>query len=337
MAAVPAQEFVELLAVARGYQQSRALTVAAELGIADLLRDGPVPVDDLAVATQTSTEALYRLLRALASIGVFDERSDRTFALTPMGEYLRSDHPLAVGPVARMFGADYEWQAWGELPHAVRTGENAAVQALGVDVWEHRRQHPDDNAVFDAAMRTFSSADAAALGEAFDFGQHRVIADIGGGTGAALAAILRQFPTVRGLLFDQPQVVAHAGEAFAGTDLAGRMEIVPGDFFESVPPADAYMLRRVLHDWRDPEAIRILQCIRRAIRDDGCLLVLEAVVGPPNKGSAVKFLDLMMLVSAGGQERTEAEWASLLAAGGFDLTSATRATPNLHVIEATPR
>ena len=337
MAAVPAQEFVELLAVVRGYQQSRALTVAAQLGIADLLRDGPVPVDELAVATQTSTESLYRLLRALASIGVFDEQSDRSFALTPMGEYLRSDHPLTVGPAACMFGADYEWKAWGELPHAVRTGENAAVQALGVDVWEHRRLHPDDNAVFDAAMRTFSSADAAALGQAYDFGRHRTIADIGGGTGAALAAILRQFTTVRGLLFDQPQVVAHAGQVFEGTDLAERVEIVPGDFFESVPSADAYMLRRVLHDWRDAEAIRILQCIRRAITDDGCLLVLDAVVGPPNKGSAVKFLDLMMLVSAGGRERTEPEWRLLLAAGGFDLTSATQATPNLYVIEATPR
>ena len=178
MAAVPAQEFVELLAVARGYQQSRALTVAAELGIADLLRDGPVPVDELAVATNTNVEALYRLLRALASIGVFDEQPDRSFGLTPMGEYLRSDHPLTVGPVACMFGAEYEWKAWGALPHAVRTGENAAVQALGVDVWEYRRQHPDDNLVFDAAMRTFSSGDGAALGEAYDFGRHRMIAVI---------------------------------------------------------------------------------------------------------------------------------------------------------------
>ncbi len=312
--------------------------MAAQLGIADLLRDGSVAVAELALSTDSNEETLYRLLRALASIGVFHEDSERRFGLTVMGDYLRTDHSLSVASVACMFGADYEWKAWGELLHAVRSGENAAVHALGVDVWEYLRQHPADNDEFDAAMRTFSSGDAAGLLGAYEFARHQIIADIGGGTGAALAAILQQFPTMRGILFDQPQVVANAGPLFERADVTDRVEVVSGDFFEAVPPgADAYMLRRVLHDWRDTESIRILDCIRRAIGTDARLLVVDAVVGPPNEDPAVKFLDLMMLVSAGGQERTAPEWTALLAAGGFQWASATRATPNLHVIEAVPR
>ena len=337
MPATPPQEFVDLVAIARAYQRSRALTVAAELGVADLLREGPRSVEELAGATETHAETLYRLLRALASIGVFHENGERNFSLTPMGEYLRSDHPLSVRPVARMFGADYEWKAWGALPESVRTGENAAVRALGMDVWEWRRRHPDDSEVFDAAMRTFSSADAAGVLAAYDFGRHRVIADIGGGTGAMLTSILRKFPDARGILFDQPQVASGAQAVLAEAGVADRVVIAGGSFFESVPAgADVYVLRRILHDWMDDEAGAILRSVRRSMSADARLLVVDAVVGPPNEDPLVKFLDLMMLVSAGGRERTEAEWQALLAASGFRFESATRATANSHVIEATP-
>ena len=337
VAVAPRQEFVELLGIVRGYQRSRALTVAAELGIADLLHDGRRSVENLAADTGTDADTLYRLLRALASIGVFHEEAERAFTNTAMSEYLRSDHPLSVGPVARMFGADYEWKAWGELLHSVRTGENAARHALGMDVWEYRRKHPEANEVFNAAMRTFSSGDAEGLLAAYDFGRHRVIADIGGGTGAALASILRAFPQTRGLLFDQPQVVANAGAVLDAAGVAERVEVTSGSFFESVPTgADAYMLRRVLHDWMDAEATEILRCVRRSMSTDDLVLVVDAVVGPPNDDPLVKFLDLMMLVSEGGRERSEPEWRALLAAAGFGLVGTTRATPNLHVIEAAP-
>jgi hypothetical protein len=332
------REFVELLAVVRGYQRSRTLTVVAELGIADLLRDGPRTCDDLAAATGTHPPTLYRVLRALASIGIFTEDADRRFGLTPMGEYLRRDHALSVDPAARMFGADYEWRAWGELQHSVRTGENAAVHALGCDVWEHRRRHPEHGEVFDAAMRTFSRADSAGVLAAHDFGRYGTVADIGGGTGAVLAAVLAAHPQIRGILFDQPHVVACADRVLRDTGVANRVSIVPGDFFTEIPVgADAYILARILHDWQDEDAVRILNRVRAAMTPDARLLLIEAVVGPPNEDPLVKFLDLMMLVSAGGRERTEHEWRELLAAADLELTAVTRATPTRHVIEAIPR
>ncbi|MGD9796492.1 MAG: methyltransferase [Acidimicrobiia bacterium] len=336
MTALP-EPFVELVAMARAYRRSRALSVAAELGVADHLADGPVAVEALAVATGTDTEALYRLLRALASVGVFHEGPVRTFALGEAGDYLRSDHPLSVAPIARHLGADYEWASWGELLHSIRTGENAAVHALGTDVWEHRRRHPGDSILFDAAMRTFSAGDAPALLDAHDFGRYGVIADIGGGTGALLAALLRAVPSARGILFDQPQVVAGAGPELAAAGVADRVYVVAGSFFESVPAgADAYVLRRILHDWTDDRAVEILRCIRRSIGADARLLVVDAVVGGPNEDPQAKFLDLGMLVSAGGRERTDEEWAALLGAGGFARVATTPATGTSHVIEAVP-
>jgi hypothetical protein len=333
----PPHELRELLGVVRGYQRSRALTVAAELGIADLLRDGPRDVDELAVATGTHAPTLYRLLRALTSIGIFSESDGRRFELNSMGQYLRRDHPLSVDPAARFFGADYQWRAWGELQHGVRTGKNAAVHALGCDMWEYMRRHPEHGEVFDAAMRTVSRAENAGVLAAHDFGRYGTVADIGGGTGAVLAAVLAAHPQTRGILFDQPQVVAEADHVLCDSGVADRVSVVPGDFFVEIPAgADAYILARILHDWPDEDAVRILRRVRSAMTPDARLLILEAVVGPPNEDPLVKFLDLMMLVSPGGQERTEDEWRALLAAADLELTGTTRAAPSRHVIEAVP-
>ncbi|HYH29264.1 MAG TPA: methyltransferase [Pseudonocardia sp.] len=331
------REFRELMAIVRAYQRSRALTVVAELGIADLLQGGPRDADDLAAATGSHAPSLYRLLRALAAIGIFTEDACRRFTLTAMGQYLRRDHPLSVDPAARMFGADYEWRAWGELAHSVRTGGNAAVHALGCDVWEYRRRHSEDGEIFDATMRTFSRADSVDLLAAHDFSRYDVIADVGGGTGAVLAALLAAHRSVRGILFDQPHVVAGADPVLRGAGVADRVTVLPGDFFAYVPPgADAYVLARILHDWPDEDAVRILRRVRAAMGPNGRLLLLESVVGPPNEDALTKFLDLMMLVSAGGRERTEDEWRALLAGGGLELVGTARATPNKHVIEAAP-
>jgi O-methyltransferase domain/Dimerisation domain len=337
MAGRPPHEFVELLTLVRGYQQSRAITVAAELGIADLLRDGPRGVDDLAAATSTDAPALYRLLRALAAIGVFIEQAGHRFALSPMGEFLRRDHPLSMDPAARMFGADYQWRAWGALRHSVETGENAAIHALGTDVWEYRRRHPEQGEVFDATMRTLSAGDNPGLLAAHDFGRYALVADIGGGTGAVLAAVLTAHPDLRGILFDQPHVVADAGGVLREAGVADRVTVVPGDFFAGVPRgANAYLLVRVLHDWMDDDALRILRTVRAVMEPGARLVVVDSVLGPPNEDPMAKFLDLMMLVSAGGRERTEEEWRSLLTSGGLELVSVTRATPTRHVIEARP-
>ncbi|MGY1691198.1 methyltransferase [Geodermatophilus sp. SYSU D01105] len=329
--------YQELADLVRGYQRSQALTVAARLGIADLLRDGPRPVADLARATATHEPTLYRLLRALAAIGVFVEGEERTFSLGATGQYLRTDHPLSVDPLARMFCAAYEWRAWGELLHSVRTGENAARHALGVDVWEYRRQHPEEQEVFDAAMRTLSRALTAGFLAAHDFGRYRVLADVGGGTGALLSSVLRAHPGLRGLLFDQPQVLAGAGDVLREAGVADRVTVVPGDFFAEVPDgADAYLLSRILHDWPDDEARAILRRVRAALGPEAVLLVHDAVVGPPNTDARVAFLDLMMLVSAGGRERTEAEWRELFEATGLRWQGAVRVGPNSSLVTAVP-
>jgi O-methyltransferase domain/Dimerisation domain len=335
--AMSSPEFAQIVETIRAFQRSRALTVAAELGIADLLRDGPRTAPELADATGTHAPVLYRLLRALASIGVFQEDGEQRFALTATGQYLRTDHPLSVDPLARFFGADYEWRAWGDLIHSVRTGENAAVHALGVDVWEHRRRHPEDGAAFDAAMRTLSRAQLGPLLAAHDFGRYTQIVDVGGGTGALLADVLQQHPGVRGTLFDQPHVVADAAPILQAADVADRVTIVAGDFFAEVPTgADAYLLRRILHDWDDADCLRILHTLRRAVTPRSRLLIVDAVVGPPNEDPTSKFLDLMMLVSAGGRERTEPQWRALLAEGGFHLERITPAALANHLIEAVP-
>jgi SAM-dependent methyltransferase len=337
MSGSPPHEFVELLAIVRGYQQSRAVTVAAELGIADLLRGGPRDVDDLAAETSTDASSLYRLLRALAAAGVFIEHPDRRFALSAMGDFLRRDHPLSLDPAARMFGADYQWRAWGALRHSVETGENAAAHALGTDVWEYRRLHPEHGEVFDATMRTLSVGDNPGVLAAHDFARYRLIADIGGGTGAVLAAVLAAHTDSRGILFDQPHVIADADVVLRAAGVADRVTAVPGDFFDGVPEgADAYLLVRILHDWVDAEALRILRNVRAAMTPDAVLVIVDSVLGPPNEDPLAKFLDLMMLVSAGGRERTEEEWRALLADGGLEFVGARRATPTRHVIEARP-
>jgi hypothetical protein len=204
-------------------------------------------------------------------------------------------------------------------------------------VWEYRRRHPEDGEVFDAAMLALSRADSAGILAAHDFGGYGTVADIGGGTGAVLAAVLAPHPGVRGILFDQPQVVAGAGAVLAEAGVAERVTVVGGDFFVEVPAgADAYILARVLHDWSDEDALRILRRVRAAMTADARLLLLEGVVGPPNEDPMIKFLDVMMLVSAGGRERTEGEWRELLAGADLELAGATRAGPARHVIEAVP-
>ena len=331
------KEFVDLVAISRGYQRSQALRVAAELGIADILSGGPLSVGELAATTRSHQAALYRLLRALSAIGVFHEDSEHRFALTAMGEYLRTDHARSVDPVIRMFCADYEWRAWGDLLHSVQTGENAAVHVLGMDIWEYRREHPDHGQIFDAAMRTLSGITTPDVLSAYDFGRHRVVADIGGGTGTMLASILASNPGVRGILFDQAHVVAHAGPVLEAAGVANRVEVVPGDFFEAVPRgADLYLLRRILHDWPDDRSTQILRRVHQAMTPEARLVIVDAVIGPPNHDPLAKFLDLMMLVSAGGHERTEPEWITLLATADFRFERATPATSNSHVIEATP-
>lgn len=322
--------------LAEGYQVSQAIHVAATLGIADLLAGGSRTSDDLAESTRTHPPTLYRLLRALASVDVLRELDGRRFELTPLGERLRSDAPDSIAGWAAFIGRPYYWQAWAGLLHSVRTGENAFRHVHDTDVWTYRSSRPDESAIFDRAMTSLSRRSNAALLADYDFGRFRKIVDVGGGNGALLAAIVAAHPHLEGVLFDQPQVVARAPALLEGAGVADRCRIVAGSFFESVPSgADAYLLRAVIHDWEDGESIRILEVVRRALRADGNLLLIERVIGPPNEGRDAKFSDLNMLVGPGGRERTREEFAALLEAAHFRLTRVV-GTGAYSVVEAVP-
>lgn len=327
----------DLQRLVNGYQVSQAISVAATLGIADLLKDGPRTSDDLAAAAGAHPRALYRLLRALAAVGVFHEHHDQRFSLAPIGEFLRSDAAGSSAPWAAQIGRQYFWQAWGDLLHSVRTGENAFRHQHGTDVWTYRSTRPEDNAAFDRAMTGQSRRIDGAVVAAYDFSRYARIMDVGGGHGSLLAAILGANPSSKGVLFDQPHVVSGALALLETAGAADRCEVVGGSFFESVPDgADAHVLKQIIHDWEDGDATKILRACRRAINPDGTLLIVEHVVAPPNHAPAGKFMDLNMLVLPGGQERTRDEFAALFAAAGFRLTRVIPTASPASIIEGIP-
>lgn len=323
-----------LLHLINGYRVTQAIHVAAKLGIADLLADGPRGSDDLAVATESHPDALYRLLRALATVGVFREEPERRFSLTELGAGLRSDVPDSVAGWAALVGEPYYWQAWGELEHGIRTGENAFRHVHGTDPWTYRARDPQRSAGFDRAMTSLSRQVVAAVLAAYDFGRFRTVVDVGGGNGTFLAAILARHPATRGVLFDQPHVVSGAGPILEGAGVAGRCEVVGGSFFEALPRGgDAYLLKSILHDWEDGDCIRILQACRRAMADGAALLVVERELGAPNEAADAKFSDLNMLAVPGGRERTDDEYAALFAAAGIRFVGVTSSASGTGLFE----
>jgi O-methyltransferase domain/Dimerisation domain len=323
----------DLMRLATGFRYSQAIHVAATLGIADLLADGPRPSNELAREAGADPDALYRLLRALAAVGVFEEDDERRFALTPLGEPLRSDVPGSVHGWALMIGRPYFWRSWGNLEHSIRTGENSFRALHGTDIWEWRSGRPEESAIFDGAMRALTGAANAALLDAYDFGRFGTIVDVGGGNGAFLAAILDAHPAARGVLFDQPHVIDGAGPVLAS--VADRVSVVAGSFFDSVPSGgDAYILKWIVHDWEDEEAIAILQICRAALSPDARLLVIERILALPNEGAEGKFSDLNMLVLPGGRERTGDEFAQLFEQAGLRLAQIVETGRGYAVIEA---
>ncbi|MCA1739212.1 MAG: acetylserotonin O-methyltransferase [Actinobacteria bacterium] len=325
-----------LLRMTNAYQVSQAIHVAATLGIADLLEDGPRSADALAEATGTYAPTLYRLLRALASVGVFAE-NDGHFGLTPLAEYLRTGAPGSLRAWAMLVGQRYSWRSWGHLLHSVRTGEPAFPNLYGTSAWEYRAAHPEEVAVFNAAMTALSAGVLEAVVRSYDFSGIGVLVDVGGGEGVLLAAILATNPALRGILFDQPHVVTTAGALLERAGVADRCEVVSGNFFEAVPGgADAYLLKSIVHDWGDSAAIEILRACRAAIADTGRLLVVEPVIRPGNEPDPAKFSDLNMLVMLGGRERTADDFERLYAEAGFRLNDIIRTGSPWHIIEGDP-
>ena len=337
MAAPKTSAYADLLNLVNGYQVSQAIYAAASLGIADHLRDTARGVVELASLTTCHPGALYRLLRALAAVGVFHEDENQKFSLTEMGECFRSDSVTPMSGWAAYIGRPYHWQSWGHLLHSVRTGDVAFQDLYGQSVWDFRAVDPEESAIFDRAMTTNSRNTLQAVVDAYDFSQFRHVADIGGGQGHLLAGILSAHPQLRGTLFDQPHVVAPAKEVLARHGLSERCTIVPGSFFETAPAgADAYLLKSIVHDWDDDEAIAILKVCRRAMSADAKLLLIERIIGRPNESSMNKFSDLNMLVMLGGRERTSQQYSDLCQAAGFRLRRVVQAGMYFGIIEAEP-
>jgi hypothetical protein len=323
----------ELRRLTNGFRVSQAIHVAAVLGIADLLGDGPRGVEELASATGADERSLYRLLRALAGVGVFREEAGRAFSSTPLSDHLRRDAPETLYGWAAFAGAPLVWQAWGDLEHSVRTGENAIRHLHGMDIWEYRARDPAERAAFDRAMTDMTRGVNRSLLAAYDFGRFSTIVDVGGGRGALLAALLDAHPGLSGVLFDRPEVVEGvAAELDPG--VADRIEIIGGSFFDAVPDGgDAYLLKAIIHDWEDAEARAILTACRRAARPGASVLVIDRELGAPNADAAAKFGDLNMLVLPGGCERTTDEFAMLFASAGFTFVGMTPSESGWHLFE----
>jgi hypothetical protein len=314
-----------------GYWVSQMVHVAAKLGLADRLNDGPKTADELALATGTHARSLYRLLRALASIGVFSEGEGGRFSLTPLAETLRADVPGSQrATVLMMVGQFYD--AWGDLLGSVRTGRPAFEALHGRRFFEFLGENPDQARTFDDAMSAFNDRKTTAMLEAYDFSGVSVLADVGGGNGSTLASTLRRHPEMRGILFDLPGVVGRAEIRAAG--LADRCRVIGGSFLDGVPDgADAYLLRHIVHNWDDERAVSILRNVRGVMGRGARLLVVERVIPPGNGPLFGKFMDLTMLVVHGGMERTEEEFRRLFEAAGLRPTRIVPTASDVSVIE----
>lgn len=316
------EQLQALMRLMTGYRISQAMYVVAKLGIPDLLADGPRAGDELAQVTETNEAALYRVLRFLSGVGLFDEVSPRRFGLTQLGAGLRANVPGSIRSTTLMLLEEFKWRPWGYLLDSVRTGEVAFRHVHGMGLFDYLHEHPDASAIFDEAMTSNTAWSGNAISQAYDFSGVRRLVDVGGGRGLLLTTVLQAFPTMHGVLFDRPEVVEGAGPVLENAGVADRSEVVGGDFFEAVPPdGDAYVLRQIIHDWDDDQARAILVNCRRVMRPSGKVLVVERGIDPEYRHALpVLHLDLEMLVNLGGIQRTDAEYRALFAVAGLRLS-----------------
>ena len=332
-----------LYQMAMGHFVPRALALVTQLGIADLLKDGPRGVLDLAVVTQTHAPSLARVLRLLASTSVFAEMPDGKFALTPLGELLRTYAPGSVRALVLIFCGVGVQAAWGDLEACVRTGE-PAFRRIAPDAespYSLMAGNPELTALFDEAMATVASWSASAIATAIDFSVFGQIVDIGGGNGALMVGLLEAYHQCRGVVFDQPHAVERAQQRIAAAGLAERCDVIAGNFFEEVPSGgDAYLLRHVLVDWDDERAITILRNCRTAMPHHGQIMILEGTyperIDPSASCRNAAGHDVNMLVCTGGRLRSEKEFQVLLAASGFQLSRVVSTTTDVSVIQGEP-
>jgi hypothetical protein len=328
----------QLLRVRDGLIVHQALYAVAKLGVADLLNDAPHTTTQLAAQLQVHEPALHRVLRALASRGIFEEIAPHTFANNALSAYLRTGVSGSVRSMVIFWGTETHYRPFGEILYSIQTGQPARSKLLGMDGWEYLQQNPEVARIFDDAMTDFSALVGPAIASAYDFGHWGSIMDVGGGNGILLAAILKLHSGLRGVLADRPQVLERAKQrGFLSGEFEARSAMLPCDFLREVPSGcRAYLMKHVIHDWDDELAHTILANCRRAIPADGALLLVEWALPEGNLPSTGKLLDVVMLVMTGGKDRTIAEYSQLLASAGFRLNRVTPTSTDLIIIEALP-
>ncbi len=330
--------FFVLLGYLQGEWIARCIQVAAILGLADLLTDGPRSIQELAQATNTHAPSLYRLLRGLASLGIFTEVEPNTFAQTALSEALRCGQPGSIGYLAKMYGQEWQLKAWEQLEYSLRTGKAAVDSIYGMDIWKYLNTYPTQSQLFDRALTSLSDMLNLPLAQSYDFSTFATLVDIGGGQGSFLMTILSLHPGLQGVLFDRPSVIELAHEQIK-PEFRDRLQLVAGDVLTALPEGgDAYMMKAVLHDWCDEDCLRILQNCRQVMKPGAKLLLVEPVIWPGDSSKSIgnKFLDLQMLINSTGRERTAEEFAHLLEASGFQLIRTLPTKANFGIIEGVP-
>jgi 2-polyprenyl-3-methyl-5-hydroxy-6-metoxy-1,4-benzoquinol methylase len=326
----PRQELFKLIS---GYKFTQALYVAAKLGIFDHLVHGPKRADELAKEVGADPKALLRLVRYLATLGVLTQDESRRFGLTPLGELLRDDNPESMRYNA-IFAGEENYKAFGNMLHAVRTGETAFNHLYGKGHFDWLAEHPDESSTFNKAMAQSLRRLSNPL-ESYDYSGSHMIVDVGGGRGDLISSIMRANPDLKGILFDLPQGIEEAQSHLKAKGVADRCQIIPGSFFNSVPKGgDIYVLSRILHDWPDDKAATILTNCRKAINEDGTLLIRDTVLSDHDELGSMQ--DVTMMIMTGGEERTESDWKNLLHSTGFVLKKVHKEKGQLDFIEAKP-
>jgi O-methyltransferase domain/Dimerisation domain len=331
-----------LMQLATAFKGSRAIYVATDLGIPDLLASGPKSSEELATATKTHPSSLRRLMRALCAVGVFREAEPDRFDLAPMGSLLRSGVPGSLQARVLFNAGDTGWRVWGDLMFSVRTGDAAFEHILGMQTFDYWASHPQEAAIHDESMAATSALVAGSVIDIYDFSAIRTVVDVGGGTGLLLAELLAAHPKAHGILFDLPHVVAGAREVLESRKVLDRCSIESGSFFESVPTgAECYLLKYIIHDWDDVRASSILANCRKAMPRSSTLLIVDHVLPDrPEQGRSIPgfIMDLEMLLrTPGGRERTEEQFRALLADVGFDLKRVIPTGSPLSIVEARPQ
>jgi hypothetical protein len=328
---------VQLVQMATAYWASRLLYVAAKLGLADRLADGPRSAVALADSTGVHAGALYRLMRTLAGLGLLTENGAQQFALTPLGAALKTDAPGSARATVLTLAGDWIWRGFEHLLYSVETGRSGLEHSLGEPLFDWLGKHPADAALFSETMIGFHGAEPAAVAAAYDFSGLQTIVDVGGASGDLLTTVMTTYPGSRGVLFDLPHALGRAPALIEARGLSDRVTVKTGSFFDAVPGGgDAYLLSHIIHDWSEVQCLAILGNCRAAMNAGGKLLIVEMVIPEGNAPHPGKMLDMMMLVGPGGQERTEPEYRALLGQAGFRLTTVVPTASAVSVVEAIP-